>query len=200
MLRHIIRLTVLAALVATAFLGAAARAGADGSLLGGGCGSLAPTFAPWGDVSDYYFPANGGFESGSAGWSLSGGASVVSGNEPFFLNSAGDSHALAVPAGGSASISLCYGVAYPAVRFMVAGSGARVHVSVTTQNLLGIVSTLDGGTFNAGSQWAPSPKLLTLFSALIAPLGSKSMQLRIDVSGGSVLVDDLYVDPFTMKS
>jgi hypothetical protein len=197
-MRHFLRLSVVLALSVCAGLSAGAARG--DSVLGGGCGALAPTFAPWGDSSNYYFPANGGFENGAAGWTLSGGAAVVDGNEPFFLNSTTDTHSLAIPAGGGASVSLCYGVLYPALRFMVRGDGATVHVWISTQNLLGVVSTLDGGTFSAGSAWAPSPKLSTLLSAVVAPFGTKSMQLHVDVSGAPAQIDDLYVDPFVMRS
>jgi hypothetical protein len=156
-------------------------------------------FSSWGDSSNYYFPANGGFENGPFGWTLSGGAAVVGGNESFNLHSASDSHSLAIPAGGSASTSLCFGVLYPALRFVATGAGAKVHVTVSAQNLLGIVSTLDGGTFTAGSSWAPSPKLSTLLSAVTSPLGAKTMTVRISVSGAAAQIDDLYVDPFVMK-
>jgi hypothetical protein len=182
-----------------ACLVASAGARADGSLLGGNCGSASPVFASWGDGASYYFPANGGFESGAGGWTLGGGAAVVSGNERFYLHSAGDSHSLLLPAGGSATTSVCFGVLYPALRFMVEGAGARVRVSVSAKNLLGIVSTLDGGTFTAGSSWAPSPKLSSLLSAITSPLGAKSMQVTISVSGAPAQVDDLYIDPFALK-
>lgn len=187
---------VTAAVVAS---GAVVAGTARADLLNGACGSTAQVFSPWGDSSNYYFPANGGFESGTSGWSVGGGASVVSDNESAFIHSSSDSHALAIPSGGDASVQLCYGLYYPALRFFVRGDGATVHVSITTQNWLGAVSTLDGGTFQAGSSWAPSPKLSTLLSALIAPLGSKTMALHIDVSGGTAEIDDLYVDPFVMK-
>jgi hypothetical protein len=190
---------MLVAVAALGALGATVRAHADGGLLGGNCGSTAPVFSPWGDAANYYFPANGGFESGSSGWTLSGGAAVVSGNESFNLHSASDSHSLSIPAGGSASTNLCFGALYPALRFVVAGKGATVHVSVSAQNLLGVVSTLDGGSFAAGSSWAPSPRLSTLLSAVTSPLGAKTMTLRISVSGAPAQIDDLYVDPFVMK-
>jgi hypothetical protein len=185
--------------VAVVALGAVLAGTAKADVLDGACGSAAPVFAPWGDGSDYYFPANGGFESGTSGWSLSSGAQVVGDNESFFVHAGGDSRALAIPAGGSASVGLCYGVAYPALRFFAKGPGATLHVTVQTRNVLGLVSTLDGGTFRAGSAWAPSPKLSTLLSAVVAPLGAKSMTLRIDVSGAPAEIDDLYVDPFVMK-
>jgi hypothetical protein len=182
----------------TAALAQGAPGRAD-SLIGGDCGTVAPTFSPFGDFANYYFPANGGFESGATGWTLGGGAAVVDGNEPFYLHAPSDSHSLAIPAGGSASVTLCYGVLYPSLRFMVAGQDARVHVWISTKNLLGVVSILDGGTFTAGSAWTPSPQLSTLLSALAAPLGAKSMQLHVDVSGAAAQIDDLYVDPFVMR-
>lgn len=196
-MRQLGRLTAIVVVVIAATFAGTARAG---GLLGGGCGSTSPVFSAWGDPSDYYFAGNGGFENGTSGWSVSNGAQVVADNETAHVHSSGDSHALAVPAGGSASISVCYGLTYPALRFFVKGSGATVHVSVTTRNLLGILSTLDGGTFQAGSDWAPSPKLSTLLSALVAPLGAQSMTLHIDVSGAPAEIDDLYVDPLLMRT
>jgi hypothetical protein len=197
-MRYALRMFSVIALAATAAFVQTGTSRAD-TLPGGSCGSASPVFAPWGDSSDYYLPANGGFESGAAGWTLNGGAAVVDGNEPFNLNASTDSHSLAVPAGGSASFSVCYGVSYSALRFMAVGPGARVHVSISTQNPLGILSRLDGGTFTAGSSWAPSPKVSTLFSSLIAPFGAKTMQVQIDVSGAPAQIDDLYVDPFVMN-
>lgn len=201
MARYLVRLAVLAALAAVAI--PAATASADGGLLsgllGGDCGSTASVFAPWGDGADYYFAPNGGFESGSAGWSLAGGAAVSAGNESFAVHGAGDSQALAIPAGGSASTTVCYGLTYPGVRFFAESAGdgpATIHVRVVTRGLLGGLSTLDGGTFQVDGSWQPSPKLSTLFSALAAPLGTKAMTLEISVDSGSARIDDLYVDPF----
>jgi hypothetical protein len=107
-----------------------------------------------------------------------------------------------IPKGGSAAINVCYGLTYPAVRFVVKGDGApaTVHVRVNSRSLPGILSILDGGTFTAGTTWAPSPKLSTLFSALAAPLGAKSMQLQFTVESGSASIDELFVDPFLSKS
>jgi len=115
----------------------------------------------------------------------------------------GDSKSLFVPTGGSASISVCYGLTYPGVRFFAASAGtapATIHVRVLTRNLLGLLSVLDGGSFQVGSAWQPSPKLSTLFSALTAPLGAKSMTLQITVESGSARIDDLYVDPLIRVS
>src|SRR5262249_30941558 len=59
-------------------------------------------FAAWGDSSYYARLFNGSFEGGSAGWYLSGGARVVSGNEPFFVGDVDDNHSLLLPSGSSA--------------------------------------------------------------------------------------------------
>jgi hypothetical protein len=191
---------LLMVVVATAFASTAGTAKA--SLIGGNCGAVAPVFAPWGDWSSYYFASNGGFENGSYGWSLSGGAAVViQNNEPWYLAGFG-SRALQIPTGGSASINVCYGVTYPAVRFFVAGQGgpATVHVRVVTRSLLGLLSVLDGGTFTANEGWAPSPKMSTLLSSLASLVGTKTMQLQFTVESGTAQIDDLFVDPYLTKS
>jgi hypothetical protein len=36
-----------------------------------------------GDYANYYLGPNGSFESGTTGWTVSGGAKVVDGNQPF---------------------------------------------------------------------------------------------------------------------
>jgi hypothetical protein len=166
------------------------------------CGATTPVFAPWHDQSGYYFARNGGFESGSAAWTLTGPASVVRGNEPFGLARDGGTHSLQLGAGAGASSATCYGSTYPAIRFLaIAVSGKPVvHVRIASYGPLGLLSTLDGGTFAPASSWAPSPKLSTLFSALSAPLAASSMKIQLSVTGGTVRIDDLFVDPFLTKS
>jgi hypothetical protein len=201
-MRRLAILVVLVAATAVAATAGSAKAGLINGLLGGGCGVTAPVFLPWGDTASYYFAPNGGFESGANGWTLGGGAAVVTqNNEPWFLSGFG-SRALQIPTGGSAAINVCYGVTYPAVRFFVSGQNgtAVVHVRVVSRSLLGVLSVLDGGTFKAGTGWAPSPKISTLFSAPAAPLGSKTMQLQFTVESGTAQIDDVFVDPLLVRS
>ena len=165
---------------------AASSASADGvlgplttSLLGGSCGSTQAVFAPWGDPNQYYFTNNGGFESGSTGWTLSGGAQVVAGNESFDVHSTSDSHSLLIPAGGSAtSPADCFGLTTPGIRFFaMSDSGpATIHVRVIASGLLGILSILDGGTATVGPTWQPTPVFSTTFSQLDIPVGTKSIR------------------------
>src|SRR4051812_20882012 len=58
-------------------------------------------FSQWGDRSNYVLAPDGGFEAGGSGWSLSSGATVVAGNESYYLNGTGDSKSLSLPAGSS---------------------------------------------------------------------------------------------------
>ena len=202
MARLALRLFLATATIALALTSAtAAKADLLPGLLGGNCGSTSAVFAPWGDSLKYYFAPNGGFESGSTGWSLSGGAAVVSGNESFNVHSSRDSKSLLIPNGGSAAINVCYGATYPGFRFFVKsadGKAANVRVRVVARSLLGLLSILDGGTSAVGPGWAPSAKISCLFSALVAPLGTKSMQIQI-IADGNVQIDDLYVDPFLQR-
>jgi len=201
-MRRLAVLVVVVVATALASTAGTAKAGLINGLLGGGCGTSVPVFAPWGDWASYYFAPNGGFENGSTGWALSGGAAVVTqDNEPWFLAGFG-THALQIPTGGTAAINVCYGVTYPAVRFFVSGKNgpAVVHVRVVSRSLLGVLSVLDGGTFRADSQWSPSPKISTLFSALASPLGSKTMQLQFSVENGTAQIDDVFVDPLLVRS
>jgi hypothetical protein len=197
-MRRLVVLLVVVVATALASTAGTAKAG----LFGGSCGVTAPVFAPWGDWSGYYFAPNGGLENGSSGWSLSGGATVVTqDNEPWFLAGFG-SHALQIPTGGKATINVCYGLTYPAVRFFAAGQGgdATIHVRVVSRSLLGIVSILDGGTFTATEGWDPSPKVSTLLSAVASLVGTNSLQLQFTVESGTAQIDDLFVDPFLTRS
>src|SRR4051812_13585943 len=106
------------------------------------CGvrASAPTFAPWGDPNPYFPIANGGFESGPAGWNLAGGAAVESGNETFFVAEPTDAHSLAIPAGGRAtSPATCIAMGENSFRLFVksAGTGqSSLHVQAFVQNAL----------------------------------------------------------------
>jgi hypothetical protein len=198
-MRRITYLLVLVGVLSIAATGGTARA--SGGLLNGNCGSTQQVFAPWQDYASYYFASNGGFENGTSGWNISGSTALNGANDPYHLSGPGDT-SLTLGRGSTASINVCYGFTYPAVRFVAAGVGgpATIHVRVVAHNLLGLLSILDGGTFTVPAGWDAAPKLSTLFSALIAPLGTKSMELRITVENGTAQIDDLFVDPWLTKA
>ena len=84
----------------------AAPAGQAGPLVASadGCTNapLEQPFVRWLDVSPYVLVADGGFENGASGWSLSG-AGVVDGNEPYHVHGADESKSLSISSGGSAT-------------------------------------------------------------------------------------------------
>jgi hypothetical protein len=165
------------------------------SALGTTCGATQAVFAPWGDTHQYYFTQSGGFESGAPGWTLSGGARVVAGNEPFYIHSKTDDSSLLIPSGGVAiSPPLCFGLNTPGIRFFATSNSgpSTIHVQVIANGPLGLLSILDGGPATVGTSWAPTPVFSTTLSQLS---GATSIQLKI-TSTGNVQIDDIYIDPF----
>jgi hypothetical protein len=164
--------------------------------------SSSQVFSRFGDSSYYARMMNGGFENGSTAWALSGGARVVSGNEPYYLSgNAGDSHSLLLPAGSSAySGSVCFALGDWHLRLMMkrlsATGGLRVQVIVPS--LLGILTVLDGGTYNGSGSWAPSPRIALLLSNVLSLVGTRAVAFKFTPVGvgASYQIDDVYLDPW----
>jgi hypothetical protein len=149
-------------------------------------------------LSQLHLRPDGGLEAGGSGWSLSGGARVVSENEPFFVHSGYDKRSLSLPAGSSAATPpACMGTFSTFIRFFVKNSpGGSLRVQVTYRGLLGnVVGTLNWATISGSTSWGPSPSILNLQS-LLALLGAKSVQLKFYATGAASQVDDIYVDPW----
>lgn len=172
-------------------------------------------FLRWLDPLPYYLATNGGFESGSTGWTLAGGAKVVSGNEPFFLNSRTDKFSLSLPAGASATSPwTCASVDALVARLVAVGSGSllgtlQVDLLYKTANgqlkvagLTPILRTLHGS-------WAPTLPIVVLPGTLLTDiaglnLGTVEVAFRFRASSGlltssSWRIDDVYVDPWAEK-
>ena len=180
-------------------VGASAGHAGLGLLSGCGYGPGQQEFAGWDDNSDYVLAPGGSFE-GSSPWKLAGGAQVVAGNEPFYLNSSSDSHSLVIPAGGSAtSVPICLGILDPTLRLVGKSSdGSPVHVDVYANGVLGLVKLPDSADIDLSSSWnASSIQVLTLQNLLaLTNLGTTSIVLRFSPTGSaSVQMDDVYVDP-----
>jgi hypothetical protein len=159
-------------------------------------------FRPWGDLSYYRLMPGGSFESGSYPWWLTGGAKVVAGNEPFYVNGSRDRRSLFLPSGSSAtSPPACFGVGDWHLRFFAVNAGARassLRVSVVVMHVLGTPSVVDGGTVSHTGSWQPSPKIGLLVSNLTSPLGGRSISLRFTPTGSNAAwrIDDVYLDPW----
>jgi hypothetical protein len=206
------RTIALCALATAAFAALAVTARPADAALGVSCPD--PTeqiFKPWGDWAQYAYVPNGGFESGTAGWGISGTATVVAGNETFFVNDTSDSYSLAIAPGTTVtSPAMCISLLNSKMRFFVANHGdpnARLKVQVLYNggigSLLSLVTKLlgisDVGYVTAGDAWQPSEQVGMLSGAL--PLLTKSVQFRFTSldAGGDFRIDDVYLDPLAHR-
>jgi hypothetical protein len=168
--------------------------------LGLTCPSATSTpFGGWKDYANYAFVPDGGFESGGSGWTLSGGARAVAGNESFYVHSKTDKTSLSLPVGASAtSPPMCISLLSSKMRFLARGdAGSSVKVQIIYRGLLSsVLGILDGGTISAGGTWKPSPQIGMLGGVL--PLLTASVSFRFTAVGAAAGIDDVYLDP--MKS
>ncbi len=192
-----LRLAALIPLVATALAlavtAAPARAG-----LGISCPATTTTpFRPWSDTANYAYVPGGGFEAATTGWTLAGGASVVSGNERYYIHSTADKSSLRLPKGATAtSPPMCIALLSSKMRFVLGGtSGAQVHVQVIYNGLVSsVLGIFDGATVTSNGTWQPSPQISMLGGVL--PLLTQSVQFRFVSTSGTPLLDDVYLDPW----
>jgi hypothetical protein len=162
--------------------------------------SYSQPFLPWLDLGQYVLAGDGGFEGGAAGWTLKGGAKVVSGNEPWFVRGAGDSRSLYLPAGAQAtSPATCIGLLHPTMRFFARSFGGTVAVEATVR-ALGLTLVVPIGVAAAGGSFSPSLPLPILgnLTTLLSG-GTGTVTLKFTALLGPVAVDDVYVDPFKVN-
>lgn len=201
-LRRLALLASLLTLALSALLATPAVAGAARSCE---ARSVSQPFLPWLDVGHYFLFAGGDIES-TRGWTLSGGAQLVAGNEPYLVTSRGDTHSLLLPPGSAArTASACVDSAEPTVRFFVRNTGsplstlavdARIRTTVlgvTTETTLPL-----GVVLGTTQTWQPS--LPTVFDLSLNQLLGGTTTVDFGFAplgpGGSWQVDDVYVDPF----
>jgi hypothetical protein len=151
---------------------------------------LTQPFAPWLDFAHYELAPGGDFKGST--WTLTGGAKVVRGSEPYAATGTLGSSSLSLPAGSSAQSPLtCVDAAYPSIRFFIAGEGL-VAVSIVDGG-----SVIPAGVAVAGGEWAPSPVMLTS-SALLGALSGGTVQVSLALTGlsGDPQIDDVFIDPW----
>jgi hypothetical protein len=181
--------------------GALSAAPAQAALIStNACDSSALTtpFSGLGDTNDYKLVPGGSFESGTTGWTLSGGAKVVSGSEPYGATGAVGNSSLYLPAGASATTPYtCVNAAYPSLRMFARNNGAlsTVLVQLVYKGLLGLVP-IPVGVSALSPQWGPTLPMLTA-SAVPGLLsgGTTQVAIRMTALTGSSQIDDIFVDP-----
>jgi hypothetical protein len=147
------------------------------------------TFARWGDTALYTLTPGGDFEAATPGWRLTGSAAQVAGSSPF----ASGHSSLSLPAGTSAlSPPICVEKGYPSWRFAARSTGGKVAVEVVYP-----MKTKESATVTPAASWGLSP-VLRLSQGQFGK-GAAYIQLRLTASVATVVVDDVYVDPFLRR-
>jgi hypothetical protein len=193
------RLTRYATALAVVGLAAAALGvgRADAGLLGCAYPAVSQPFAAWGDLTKYYLSPGGGFES--SGWKFGSGASVVPGNESFYVNGGSDSHALTLAPGATAqSPYSCITALDLKVRMFVrSDANAPVRIDVVVPTLLGLLKVATPVTVQATTDWQPTSAIVNLANLLSATmLGGSNIGVRVTAVGSApVQVDDVFIDP-----
>jgi hypothetical protein len=187
-----------------------ASASADGLNLGlNGCPAqkIEHPFSRWLDGGNYVLAPGGTFEGSMAGWTLKGGAKVVSGSETFAAHGPGEKLALSLPSGSSATTPpICVAVLDPTMRYFAANDGGLLsilRVDVIYHAPGGGTLTLPLGVNLLGSKaWAPSLPVIVGADLLgVLTGGQATVQFRFSPAGlgAKWRVDDVYVDPFASR-
>jgi hypothetical protein len=198
-------LAAFAATMAVAALAAPAHAGIL-TMSAKNCddGPLTQPFRPWGDNANYKLVSGGALESAPAGWSLRGGARIVSGNEPWKVRSAADSRSLLLPAGSSATTApVCVGLAEPTLRFFAKknkGLLSTLAVSVWVKTSLGLEVPVPIGLILGNGTWKPTHQILMIANLLpLLPGDRTPVAFTFTPVLGEWQIDDVYVDPQKMR-
>jgi hypothetical protein len=182
---------------------AAPSAQAYGNALGCNGRSMSQAFKSWFDVSSYFRLSNGGFESGTSDWQLSGGAAIVSGNEPWKVAGSNDANSLKIPAGGTAeSRTLCVSMGEDTIRLFVKNakvSGSILHVEAKVRNPSNgwvAQTAFDVNGDASPSGW--SPTMILILPNLLNGSGQQELTLTFTTRGTAATwyIDDVFVDPF----
>jgi hypothetical protein len=205
MTRRFAAIVLVSALVALAAVAAGTAQSAEGGLIGtgaaSGCDSAAShPFQAWGDNANYLLMPGGSFEAGGPAWTLSRGAYIGAGNEPFRTEGDNGSRSLYLLPGSSAvSPTGCFAFGDWHARFFVRGvglRGGRLEVDVVVRSLLGVLSVLDGGSVAPSGEWKPSPRIGMLLTNVTSLLGTRAVALRFRAVNATFQVDDVYLDPW----
>lgn len=159
-------------------------------------------FLRWVDPAAYTLAPGGDFEGKATGWQLSGGAKLVTGNEPFKVHRPTDARSLALPAGASAlSPVFCAGLGEPTLRLFAVGGNL-----LSTLKVEAVYATALGKTTQlvtlvpAKGAWGPTlqtPMLANLVGLTSLDGLTTTVQLRFTSLGtAGWKIDDVYVDPW----
>ena len=166
--------------------------------------TLTQPFAPFGDPGLYTPVADAGLEADAASWTLSGGAAVVGGNEPWQIGGATDSHSLDLPSGSAAvTAPICIDETYPYFRAFALNTGSAkrsLEIDVLYFDTKGkLLGTKPYGYESDATTWQPTPAIaIEVFNGKVtvdaAPV---AFRFAPKVKGARFRIDDVYVDPYS---
>jgi hypothetical protein len=163
-------------------------------------------FVRWLDPASYVLTPDGTFERGARGWTLSGGARVIKGNEPYYVHRRRESHLLWLPSGSSATTpAMCVGIEYPTLRTFALNRRfvqSALQVEVLFEDVLGDVQSLPIALLNASSTWEPTPPMPVVANLLpLLPNNRTAVAFRFSPqdAAGDWRIDDVYVDPYRSR-
>jgi hypothetical protein len=194
---HRIRSLGAALAAASALLVAAAPAHADTTECP--APQIEPSPFP-GDPAKYVMAPCGNFEQDDAllaPWRAGGG--TVAGDN---ARAGAGAHALQLTAGSTAtSPRMTVGLNYPTLRFYARDTDLSATARVTVQVLFttpdGVDRQLKIADPAVGDSWQPTRPVLILANLLaLFPNWDGQVAFRFTASGGTVVIDDVYVDPY----
>ena len=160
--------------------------------------TLSQPFLKWGDENFYTLVPGGNFASSPSTWTLSGGARLAAGGEPYGVTGTVGAWSLALGAGASAQSPFnCVEPSDRTFRFFARseGTAATVLVQVVYETAKGSVASA-GKQLALNSNWEPSATLHTGAALVTAITGETAhMALRFTALSGSSRIDDVFVDP-----
>jgi hypothetical protein len=157
-------------------------------------------FAPWRDSRNYMLAPGGSFEDGAPGWQLNG-ASIVSGNESYYVGGRSHSKSLRLDSGDTAtSPEICVGLEHPFIRLFAKNNRlllSTMSVEVIVRTSLGLKVAVPVAVVLPRGSWKPTPAYLVVANLLpLLPGDHTPVQFRFRAIGaGSWWIDDFYVDP-----
>jgi hypothetical protein len=160
-------------------------------------------FTNWGDFDNYVLAPNGSFEWGTAGWTLTGGAGLVSPGSPIMPGSGG--YSLSLPAGSSATTPpICVDggspysrmFAYTTLRNFKYRQTLRVELIYTDNS--GKVATRLVDLLADEPYWDATPQMSLPKPVNIKATSAGNLTVRYRFTPlykTAWRIDDLYVDP-----
>jgi hypothetical protein len=165
--------------------------------------TLERPFTRWLDPLKYVLAPNGGFESGTKQWTITGGAYVVSGNESWRVHSSTDSRSLYLPSGSSATTrAVCVETLDLVARFFALNRGgllSLLKVDAVFETPLGETVVVPAGVVAGSGKWQPTLPMLAVgnLTSVLNANGEAAVAFRFTPIGLGARwqIDDVYVDP-----